>query len=98
MEDITQYIEENKRLKGILDTLARESDWHIRLAVAEQGYGLDQLINDPEPEVRAAVAEQGYGLDQLINDPNEYVREAVAMKDYGLRSWWLIHMNLYEKQ
>lgn len=41
MEDITQYIEENKRLKGILDTLARESDWHIRLAVAEQGYGLD---------------------------------------------------------
>ena len=77
-EEINKYIEDN------LDILINNEDRYVRLAVAEQGYGLDILINDESLYVRAAVAEQGYGLDKLINDEDSYVREAVARQGYGL--------------
>ena len=59
------------------------NDGLVRVAVAEQGYGvakqgfgLHRLIDDPDPTVRAIVAGQGYDLDHLINDPDENVRAA----------------------
>ena len=56
----------------------------IRLAVAEQGVGLDTLMNDDERNVRIAVARQGYGLEKLVDDGYLYVRRAVAEQGYGL--------------
>ena len=51
-EELTKYFENN------LDKFISDSDWHVRAAVASQGYGLDTLINDKNYYVRAAVANQ----------------------------------------
>ena len=52
----------------------------IKVAIAEQGYGLDRLIDDPYEDVREAVAKQGYGLERLIHDTSVKVcREAVKV-------------------
>lgn len=66
-----------------LNKLINDPNGLVRVAVAEQGYGvakqgfgLDRLIDDPDPTVRAIVAGQGYDLDHLINDPDENVRAA----------------------
>ena len=56
----------------------------VRMAVANQGFGLDTLINDESWEVRMAVANQGFGLDVLVNDKGGYVRKAVANQGFGL--------------
>ena len=69
----------NEELIKILDALLLKKDIgdeNIRVAVAEQGYGLDVLVNDKDWFVRRAVAEQGYGLDRLVNDESEDVRQA----------------------
>lgn len=56
----------------------------VRIALAEQGYSLEQLCNDYSWSVRVAVVEQGYGLEQLVNDEDYDVRIAVAEQGYGL--------------
>ena len=67
-----------------LDVLVDDDDWHVRKAVAEQGYGLDRLVNDLDHEVRASVAKQNYGLDKLVDDEDFFVRKTVAEQGYGL--------------
>lgn len=67
-----------------LDEKIDSYDSYVRMAAAEQGYGLDILINDYLWEVRAAVAEQGYGLDILVNDKYAGVRIIVARQGYCL--------------
>ena len=59
-----------EELIKILDALLNKDigDDKIRVAVAEQGYGLDILVNDKNANVRAAVARQGYGLDILVKN------------------------------
>ena len=78
LAEIKEYIQSN------LNKLLNDENWHIRKAVAEQGYGLDKLINDKDHDVRIAVAEQGYGLDKLIDDKHWCVRRAVAEQGFGL--------------
>lgn len=58
------------------DRLVIHDDPSIRLAPAEDGYGLSMLWNDIDPRVRKAVAENGYGLDKLINDKDTEVKAA----------------------
>lgn len=77
---IDQQIEAQKEK---FDMLVYDPNGLVRVAVAEQGYGvakqgfgLDRLIDDPDPTVRVIVAGQGYDLDHLINDPDENVRAA----------------------
>lgn len=60
------------------------SKFECRLAAAERGWGLDELVYDPLSSVRVRVAEQGYGLKRLIKDPDHLVRRAVAEQGYGL--------------
>ena len=67
-----------------LDTQINYGDYHVRVEVARQGYGLEKLINDKDYDVSIAVAEQCYGLDKLVNDESFWVREAVAEQGYGL--------------
>ncbi len=76
-EEIKNYFEQNQQL------IYSEQD-DVRLAVAEQGYGLDVLVRDKSLLVRAAVAKQGYGLDILIRDEDWQVRATVAKQGYGL--------------
>ena len=59
-----------------------DSDWRVRLAVANQGYGLEKLVDDSNWVVRLIVAEQGYGLEKLVDDPHWKVRRAVANQGY----------------
>ena len=77
-EEIKKYFELN------LQSLVRHDEAYVRVAVANQSYGLDVLINDEDYDVRKAVANQGYGLDVLINDEDYDVRKAVANQGYGL--------------
>lgn len=77
-QEISGYFREN------WEKLCESENANIRIAVAEQGYGLDKLINDEVWAVRYAVAEQGYGLDRLISDKSNEVRTAVARQGYGL--------------
>lgn len=67
-----------------LDEKIDSYDSYVRMAAAEQGYGLDILINDERWEVREEVARQGYGLDILVNDKYAGVRIMVAKQGYGL--------------
>lgn len=64
----------------ILDALVDNTNWAVRLLVAEQGYGLNKLVNDEDWSVRLAVAKQGYGLDILVNDSEWKVREVASKK------------------
>ncbi len=68
-EEIRNYFQQN--YQAMID----DEDWRIRVAVAEQGYGLDVLVHDEDCDVRLAVAQQGYGLDVLVHDQNFYVSE-----------------------
>ncbi len=77
-EKINDYFRQNQ------EKFITSKNSYIRMAVAEQGYGLDALINDEDHWVRAAVAKQGYGLDILIHDEDCLVRQAVAEQGYGL--------------
>ena len=77
-EEIWDYFSRNQ------GRLIKSRDSYIRMAVAEQGCGLDTLLYDEDYIVREAVAGQGYGLDVLVHDENWFVREAVAKKGYGL--------------
>ena len=77
-EEIKDYFKQNQR------ELIKCRNWNVRIAVAEQGYGLEELVCDENWYVRAAVAGQGYGLDVLVNDDHWYVRVAVAEQGYGL--------------
>lgn len=77
-EEVNNYFKQN------LKELIKNGDWHVRQAVAKQGYGLDILVGDEDYDVRAVVAEQCYGLDVLVHDENHYVREVVAKQGYGL--------------
>jgi len=77
-EEIGDYFRQNQ------EKFITSKNSYIRMAVAEQGYGLDVLINDEDHWVRAAVAKQGYGLDILIDDADCLVRQAVAEQGYGL--------------
>lgn len=52
-----------------------DPEMFVRIVVARQGYGLDQLINDPVAAVRMEVAMQNYGLMKLIHDPSTVVRD-----------------------
>ena len=83
-EQVRQLYYENLKTPEDWDILVNDGDWRVRLAVAQQGYGLDILINDEDYPVRAAVAKQGYGLDILVNDEDCWVRVAVAKQGYGL--------------
>lgn len=56
-----------------------DKDVTVRIAVAQQGYGLDILVNDEDPLVRAEVAFQGYALDILKNDPKYDVRKVAEI-------------------
>ncbi len=76
--EINDYFKQNQK------EFIESENWHVRSAVAEQGYGLDILVHDKDPNVRIAVAEQGYGLERLINDEDWQVRTAVAEQGYGL--------------
>ena len=77
-EEVNDYFKQNQR------ELIKCRNWNVRIAVAEQGYGLEELVCDENWYVRAAVAGQGYGLDVLVNDDHWYVRVAVAEQGYGL--------------
>lgn len=77
-KEINEYFKTNQR------SLIGNEYPDVRLAVAEQGYGLDILVYDECWMVRRAVAEQGYGLDVLINDKDWRVRMEVAGQGYGL--------------
>ena len=83
-EQVRQLYYQNLKTPEDWDILVNDGDWRVRLAVAQQGYGLDILINDEDYPVRAAVAKQGYGLDILVNDEDCWVRVAVAKQGYGL--------------
>lgn len=72
------------RAKKYLDVFLNDEDWRVRVAVAKQGYGLEQLIDDEHWQVREVVAYKGYGLKQLVDDDDEDVRRAVAEQGYGL--------------
>ena len=50
-EEINKYIEDN------LDILINDKSWHVRAAVAKQGYNLDKLINDESWYVRKMALE-----------------------------------------
>ena len=54
--------------------MVNNTDYKVRVIVAEKEYGLDILINDENWLIRAAVASKNYGLDKLINDSNPSVR------------------------
>lgn len=77
-EEINNYFKQN------LQALVNHANRNIRLAVAEQGLGLDILVHDKDCDIRIAVAEQDYGLDILIKDESCFVRCAVAEQGYGL--------------
>ena len=64
----------------LLDKLINNEDPYVRLAVVEQGFGLEILINDEDWHVRKAVAEQGFGLEKLVNDEDWHVVDAVKDK------------------
>ena len=68
-----------------------DEDCDVRIAVVNQGYGLDVLINDEDCDVRIAVVNQGYGLDVLINDEDWSVQDAVedylAFHNLTLEQW-----------
>ena len=88
-EDDSEQILKNKEFKmeytkEKLEQMLKSEDWRVRLAVAEQGYGLDILVNDENWRIRKVIAEQGYRLDILINDNDSDVRMAVAEQGYGL--------------
>ena len=70
--------------KFVLNDYLNDEDPDVRIAVAEQGFGLEKLVNDEDWHVREAVANKEYGLDKLINDEDWGVRRAVAEQGYGL--------------
>ena len=59
-EEIWDYFNRNQ------GELVKSRDPYIRMAVAEQGCGLDTLLYDKDYKVRTAVAGQGYRLDELF--------------------------------
>lgn len=67
-----------------LSYFINDDDKDVRIAVANEKYGLDRLVKDKSPFVRKVVAEQGYGLDELLNDSSDLVREEIAKQGYGL--------------
>lgn len=74
-----------------LDKLVNDEDWHIRVTIAEQSYGLDKLINNRNWQVReACIKSEGWlefcnnNWETLINSKYDDVREAVAQRGYGL--------------
>ena len=71
--------------------LVNDSDYRVRIRVAQDDYKLDKLVNDENNNVRIAVAERGYGLDKLINDDNEIEVSLAA-------SCWLNNHNLTLEQ
>lgn len=56
----------------------------VRVALANKGYGLEQLVHDKDVNVCMAVAKYGYRLDILINHKYHRVRMIVAEHGYGL--------------
>ena len=77
-EEIRDYFDQNQQ------RFIKSRDSYIRMAAAEQGYGLDVLLYDEDSIVRQAVAEQGFRLDILLHDEDFVVRKTVAKKGYGL--------------
>lgn len=77
-EEINDYFRQNQQ------EFINEENRMVRIAVAQQGYGLDKLLHDEDCYVREAVAKQGYGLDVLVYDEKWQVRSAVAEQGYGL--------------
>ena len=67
-------------------TYLSDSDFEIRVKIAELGYGLLELVDDPHWYVRKQVAKQGYGLGLLVDDPDEDVRVEVAKHGFGLNT------------
>lgn len=74
-----------------LDKQVDSDDWNVRVAVAQQGYGLDKLVNDKRWEVRREVAIHGYGLDKLVSDESWWVRRRVELylkeNNLNLKQW-----------
>lgn len=63
-----------------------DTDEHVLMRVAEQGYGLDHLKDHPSSLVRGMVAAQGYQPEVFVNDPSEEVVE-VARPILAEREW-----------
>lgn len=77
-EEINDYFKLNQQ------KFVKSNYGDVRIAVAEQGYGLDTLVHDENGFVRQAVAKQGYGLDMLVHDADWLVRKVVAEQGYRL--------------
>ena len=71
-------------VEASVDKLVDDEDWRVRLAVAEQGHGLEKLVDDEYWLVRRVVAGQGHGLEKLVEDKDWLVRLAVAEQGHGL--------------
>lgn len=67
-----------------LDRQVNDEDINVRVAVAEQSYGLDKLVNDDAINVIYTIVKQGYGLNKLINHSRYDVRKIVAECGYCL--------------
>lgn len=58
--------------------IQKEPDEYIRLAAANQGFALKELINDKSTLIRSSIARIKYGHEQLITDDSWKVRATVA--------------------
>lgn len=74
-KEISDYFKQNQQW------MLKSTDWEIRRALADQGYGLDILVYDDDFRVRTAVARQGYRLDILLRDVDWEVRQAAAEQE-----------------
>lgn len=81
-KEINEYFKQNQQ------ELIKSEYSAVRMAVAQQGYGLEVLVNDEYWGTRMAVARQGYGLDILVHDKDPSVSETakkmIAINGIGL--------------
>lgn len=81
---VNEQEKENEKAVNILENLVNSKHLSDRLAVAQQGYGLDRLVFDDAFQVRAACAAQGYGQHILVKDPEPMVRKTLAENGFCL--------------
>lgn len=73
-----------RKLAAKLGLLVSDTNVNVRIAVAEQQFGLEKLVDDECNDVRLAVAKQRFGLYQLANGSCPEVRKAVAKHGFSL--------------